>query len=74
MREFVYYSAGAVTAGNLIGDDLKKAGRTFAQSLCDWGAHASHGWLALKSRVTQCFALGGSASLETWPFVHGGFL
>jgi len=27
MREFVYYSAGAVTAGNLIGDDLKKAGR-----------------------------------------------
>jgi tRNA (pseudouridine54-N1)-methyltransferase len=27
MREFVYYSASAVTAGNLIGDDLKKAGR-----------------------------------------------
>jgi tRNA (pseudouridine54-N1)-methyltransferase len=27
MREFVYYSANAVTAGNLIKDDLKKAGR-----------------------------------------------
>ena len=27
MREFVYYSANAVTAGNLIGSDLKKAGR-----------------------------------------------
>lgn len=27
MREFVYYSKNAVTAGNLIGDDLKKAGR-----------------------------------------------
>ena len=27
MREFVYYSAKAVTAGNLIKDDLKKAGR-----------------------------------------------
>lgn len=27
MREFVYYSANAVTAGNLIGNDLKKAGR-----------------------------------------------
>jgi tRNA pseudouridine-54 N-methylase len=27
MREFVYYSATAVTAGNLIKDDLKKAGR-----------------------------------------------
>lgn len=27
MREFVYYSASAVTAGNLIGSDLKKAGR-----------------------------------------------
>ena len=27
MREFVYYSANAVTAGNLIGADLKKAGR-----------------------------------------------
>lgn len=27
MREFVYYSKNAVTAGNLIGDDLMKAGR-----------------------------------------------
>ncbi len=27
MREFVYYSKSAVTAGNLIKDDLKKAGR-----------------------------------------------
>ena len=27
MREFVYYSKNAVTAGNLIKDDLKKAGR-----------------------------------------------
>jgi len=27
MREFVYYSRNAVTAGNLIKDDLKKAGR-----------------------------------------------
>lgn len=27
MREFVYYSTNAVTAGNLIKDDLKKAGR-----------------------------------------------
>ena len=27
MREFVYYSAGVVTAGNLIKDDLMKAGR-----------------------------------------------
>jgi tRNA (pseudouridine54-N1)-methyltransferase len=27
MREFVYYSASAVTAGNLIKNDLKKAGR-----------------------------------------------
>ncbi|MCK4650512.1 hypothetical protein KAT36_04770 [Candidatus Pacearchaeota archaeon] len=27
MREFVYYSKNAVTAGNLIGADLKKAGR-----------------------------------------------
>ena len=27
MREFVYYSANAVTAGNLIGDNLMKAGR-----------------------------------------------
>ncbi len=27
MREFVYYSANAVTAGNLIKDNLKKAGR-----------------------------------------------
>lgn len=27
MREFVYYSKSAVTAGNLIGSDLKKAGR-----------------------------------------------
>lgn len=27
MREFVYYSKDAVTAGNLIKDDLKKAGR-----------------------------------------------
>jgi len=27
MREFVYYLANAVTAGNLIKDDLKKAGR-----------------------------------------------
>lgn len=27
MREFIYYSANAVTAGNMIGDDLKKAGR-----------------------------------------------
>ncbi len=27
MREFVYYSAKAVTAGNLIKEDLKKAGR-----------------------------------------------
>ena len=27
MREFVYYSANAVTAGNLIKDDLKKVGR-----------------------------------------------
>lgn len=27
MREFVYYSKNTVTAGNLIGSDLKKAGR-----------------------------------------------
>jgi tRNA (pseudouridine54-N1)-methyltransferase len=27
MREFIYYSKSAVTAGNLIGDDLMKAGR-----------------------------------------------
>lgn len=27
MREFIYYSKNAVTAGNLIQDDLKKAGR-----------------------------------------------
>jgi tRNA (pseudouridine54-N1)-methyltransferase len=27
MREFVYYSANAVTAGNLIGDNLMQAGR-----------------------------------------------
>ena len=27
MREFIYYSQSAVTAGNLIKDDLKKAGR-----------------------------------------------
>ena len=27
MREFVYYSKNAVTAGNMIKDDLKKAGR-----------------------------------------------
>ncbi|MBU3923744.1 MAG: hypothetical protein KJ592_02410 [Nanoarchaeota archaeon] len=27
VREFVYYSANAVTAGNLIGDNLMKAGR-----------------------------------------------
>lgn len=27
MKEFVYYSKNAVTAGNLIGSDLKKAGR-----------------------------------------------
>ncbi|MFH1521897.1 MAG: hypothetical protein ABIF18_02980, partial [archaeon] len=27
MREFIYYSKSAVTAGNLIKDDLKKAGR-----------------------------------------------
>ena len=27
MREFVYYSKNAVTAGNLIGDNLMKAGR-----------------------------------------------
>jgi len=27
MREFIYYSRNAVTAGNLIQDDLKKAGR-----------------------------------------------
>ena len=27
MREFIYYSEGAVTSGNLIKDDLKKAGR-----------------------------------------------
>ena len=27
MREFIYYSRNAVTAGNLIKDDLKKAGR-----------------------------------------------
>lgn len=27
MREFIYYSKDAVTAGNLIKDDLKKAGR-----------------------------------------------
>ena len=27
MREFIYYSASAVTAGNLIKDDLKAAGR-----------------------------------------------
>lgn len=27
MREFIYYSKNAVTAGNLIGDDLMKAGR-----------------------------------------------
>ncbi|MFH0808523.1 MAG: tRNA (pseudouridine(54)-N(1))-methyltransferase TrmY [archaeon] len=27
MREFVYYSANAVTAGNLIGDNLMEAGR-----------------------------------------------
>jgi tRNA pseudouridine-54 N-methylase len=27
MREFVYYSKSGVTAGNLIGDNLMKAGR-----------------------------------------------
>ena len=27
MREFIYYSRNAVTAGNLIKDDLMKAGR-----------------------------------------------
>ena len=27
MREFIYYSKSAVTAGNMIGTDLKKAGR-----------------------------------------------
>jgi tRNA (pseudouridine54-N1)-methyltransferase len=27
MREFIYYSAGAVTSGNLLKNDLMKAGR-----------------------------------------------
>ena len=68
MREFVYYSKSGVTAGNLIKDDLMKAGRTLTQSFYDWGAHRLCRWGAhANSRM------GGSATLGTWLF-RGGFI